>query len=313
MEEVKDMEQQVETEKTVFEEMQTAFQDAGQREKLVYVSAALSAGAVPSKAKRFMTLNLDNAQMAEMMVALIDGLPDETLEVFSGGGISAEDMKTFRINSRTDASLEMLMQEMHDLSDTMTNLVDQRDIKNILKSIRGVKKDIDYIKDNMPLAIKAEDAETTSTEVDGAERIEESTEMKAEETANDAVTSTVEAETEGGDREPDAYYYDGATFEKAAKTKDDNIRSRILAFFRRANTDKVEHDEETKKESVMEFLKSGLADDQLEAALEACRAGVPYEHLQYIVDKQGSANKIRLMSKLYMYIFSGEEAAAAMA
>ena len=308
--------------KMVFNEKQTEFINAGKKESLAIVSATLAADVEPEKVKNYMTPNLDTSQLIEQMVALIDGLPDETLKVFAGGGIPAEDMRTLRLKSRVDTTLDNLMQEMRDLSDTMTDIISRKDITSIIRNLKSIKKDTDYITGNMPVAVKAdievvpeeeeEDVAENATVMAAAEQEhtkEEPSTIKAERGAVNSATEAAETEAE----DTGVYSFEDTLIERTSQPKKEGRMTRIMAYFRGANTDKVEHDESNKRLAVMEFLKDGLKDDQLEAVSEACRAGVPYEHLRYIVDKHGSADKIRIMSKLYMYIFDGGDAATAIA
>ncbi len=333
MEEVKSMEEKtmnesvenmesVDAVKTVFSEKQTEFINAGKRESLAIVSAALAADVEPDKVKEYMTPNLDTAQLIEQMVALIDGLPDETLKVFAGGGITAEDMRTLRLKSRVDTTLDNLMQEMRDLSDTVTDIISRKDITSIIRNLKSIKKDTEYITGNMLVAVKPdeeivpeENEEPEVTPEMAAAAIVPETEQIGKEVGaakseREAVSSSAEtAETEIEDT--GIYSIDDSIIERTPQPKKEGRMTRFMAYLRGTNTDKVEHDENNKRLAVMEFLKDDLKDDQLEAVSEACRAGVPYEHLKYIVDKHGSADKIRIMSRLYMYIFDGSDAAAA--
>ncbi len=297
----------------VFESLQETYVSAGKKEEFVIAAAALQAGFDPERVVKYMPAALNKQQLIEQLAGMEDDLPKGTLEQFSKGKISAEDMRNLRLNSRGDARMDMLLQEIRNLNETLLDPPTSKDMANLVKTVKEIKKDLTGLKaqmDHLNNNLNSPDRKEA-----GEETIQDLQEMEAsmDKTGSAGVSSST-GEISKSDQKMDTNidFMDTNTntiIEKSQRPAAP-FATRLLNIFRKANAGQIERDEDSKRLAVLSFVNEGLDDDKLQAVSESLRLGVPYEHLRYVVDKNGSAEKIRKLTEIYMFLFDSEQPAA---
>lgn len=294
-----------------FKKLQEKFVAAGKKDEFIIPAAALQAGLDFEAVEAYMPPSLDSGQLLEMMAAILDGVSEQILEQFKTGKFSASDMREMRLGNRGDVLMQNLFQEVSNLTELVGRTGYQDQLKIVAKMCRDIKKDLAQIKEqdvkdaNMKREESSRKDEAVSEgSIEDLQRLEEGAGQEVSKTGQRQVVPEEEQEGPGGE------YYHEETDSIIAPVLKPRKNNRFLAFFRRINTGKIEDREEEKKLSVMNFMQKDLDEERLTAALEAVRKGVPYEHLSHVVDSDCSAEKIRLLTSIYLYIFNGEAPAA---
>lgn len=302
----------------IFKKMQEDFVAAGKKDEFIIAAGALQAGLKPEEVEKYMTSKLSAEQLLEQIAGMLDGLSKQTLSQFAKGSISAEDMQIMRLNSRGDSLVGIMLQEIRNLSETILDMNYGKEITDLSKSVKDMKKEFAKMKEEIAKIQKPEASEETIEDIQRMEAREQQQAKQKQRIDEAAVESSFSESGENTEApsapqsfaQPEAY----KNFEKDVviqrKKKTDHTKG-LLSFFRHMNSDRIEQDEEEKRLSVIEFVKDGLDDEKLEAVSEAVRCGVPYDHLRYLIDKQGNAEKIRKMTQIYLYLFSSSQAVAA--
>ena len=94
------------------ERLKKKFLDKGLKEEAMIVLTALSADLPEDKVEQYMTTDLNADQLIEIMVAIMDGLPETTLETFAKGKTEAGDMRKLRLQSRGDTCIQHLTEQI---------------------------------------------------------------------------------------------------------------------------------------------------------------------------------------------------------
>ena len=130
------------------------------------VGVAALAGVPEEKIDKYMVTKLDSAQLVEMLAALLDGVPEKTLDTFSLGNTSAEDMRTYRLNSRGDRLMDTVAEQVVQLRelveklsgpDKVTKLM--REMKTDITSVKGCVENIEEKIGKGEMAVKKPDKE----------------------------------------------------------------------------------------------------------------------------------------------------------
>ncbi len=320
-------------EESAYDRLLKAYTEADKHDGFKFIAAALQAGLNQAYVEEYMSpsLNLDDAQLMEQLAAINDGLPAETLKYFSRGEVSAEDMKNMRMQSRNDEVMAAFRQEISDIRNALAEFTPVEELRAINQNLKMLMAQNAFYRERMrerqELATEqADDKEEVvgatgqglplpkkktgkDTGVDAAQKEADQTHEEAsaddaaepkevQETATVADMQKQEASEKESGQEVVANKKLSASERKAiAKSK------RILRAIYRKLNDKTQKDETKKQETAMRFINQINDLEKLEAILEACQHGIPYEHLEYVVDPDANAKKIRLMTEIYDFVF----------
>ena len=295
------------------------FLDKDLKEEVVIVLTALSADLPEDKVERYMTTDLNADQLIEMMVAIMDGLPETTLETFAEGKTPADSMRALRLMSRGDYMLQMMTEQILDLKEVIekvaTNCTGQdklsksiRELKSEITSVRGCVESIEEKLKGGQVSMADEKKADSKAAKNGAVSATAAG-VKAEKVENDpkaftarmegyqrqmAYPSAKEAEGAAGDvSKPMDYVTKDGVVISSEPVPATNKRS-ILGIFRRTNEDRVGvvASETDKRKAINKIVALGLEEDKLKALSVGARAGVDPETLKKFAQRGASASQI---------------------
>ncbi len=270
------------------ERLKAKFLDKGLKEEAMIVLTALSADLPEDKVEQYMTTDLNADQLIEMMVAIMDGLPDATLELFAGGTVKAEDMRTYRLGSWGDARFQTLSEQIMEVKELAEELrTSDSGQAKISKSLRELKSEISAVRgcvesieerlkkegqemskgNETPVEIKPE--KVTNTPEAHAKRLSAYQALFAKQAAKEAGEAAATPE-----KPLDYITKDGMVISREP-VREENKRG-ILSIFRRVNEGRVGtvSSATEKRKAINKIVALGLEEDKLKALSVGARAGV---------------------------------------
>lgn len=298
------------------------FLDAGKKDETQIIIVAVNLNLPEDRIEKYLNTNLSYEQLVEMMIGMIDGLSDATLDTFASGQTSAEDMKAWRLKSRGDAVIENLAEELATIKGLIENSKTAqpgpdknakllREIKNDVASVKGCvesmedilivkKKEADMAE---PKSAEPQKANTSAAEATAAVEQTVTSEKEAAEERKKRMQTyqtrmaypakeDVEAAAENGQKNTDYLTKDGMLISKEQEREID--KSSFLSVFRRVNENrvKVSYDGAEKKKAFKKIISMKLDEDRLRALSVGASCGVDADTLQKFAQKASSPSQI---------------------
>ena len=288
------------------ERLKAKFLDKRLKEEAMIVLTALSADLPEDKVEQYMTTDLNADQLIEMMVAIMDGLPETTLETFAKGKTEAGDMRKLRLQSRGDTCIQHLTEQILDVKEVAERIKTSdggqdkiskslRELKSEISAVRGCVESIEerlkkegqeMSKGNeTPVEIKPE--KVTNTPEAQAKRLSAYQALFAKQAAKEAGEVA-----EAPEKPLDYITKDGMVISREP-VREENKRG-ILSIFRRVNEGRVGtvSSETEKRKAINKIVALGLEEDKLKALSVGARAGVDPETLKKFAQRGASASQI---------------------
>ena len=288
------------------ERLKKKFLDKELKEEVVIVLAALSADLPEEKVEKYMTTELNADQLIEMMVAIMDGLLETTLETFATGKTEAEDMRKLRFQSRGDVCFQILSEQILDVKNLVEKIkTTDSGQEKVGKALRELKSEITSIRgcvESIEERLKSEDTKMEQTKITPedfkAEKVCNTPEAQASRlSAYQSHMKKQEAKEAGEaatvlDKPLDYVTREGLVISNEP-LPETNKRG-ILGLFRRVNEDRVGvvASETDKRKAINKIVALGLEEDKLKALSVGARAGVDPETLKKFAQRGASASQI---------------------